>query len=133
MRAGLFVCSNGSRLVGAALCGAILTLGAAAQALAAPVCKPQFVLTDVHFSETHPETMQRRWTAHLSVDASRCASASGRFEILLTRQKENALETDFAEQFTWKAGTVAVSVEFWADEAVESYRLGNVAACSCRE
>ena len=140
MRAGLFVCSNGSRLVGAALCGAILTLGAAAQALAAPVCKPQFVLTDVHFSETHPETMQRRWTAHRSVDASRCASASGRFEILFTRQKENALETDFAEQFTWqaeqftwKAGTVAVSVEFWADEAVESYRLGNVAACPCRE
>lgn len=133
MRAGLFVCPNVSRLVGAALCGASLTLGGTAQALAAPVCKPQFAVAEVHFSETHPETMQRRWTAHLSVNASRCASASGRFEILFTRQKENALETDFVEQFTWKPGTVEVSVEFWADEAVESYRLGNVAACPCRE
>ena len=33
----------------------------------------------------------------------------------------------------WKPGTVEVSVNFWADEAVEGYWLHSVAACPCRD
>jgi hypothetical protein len=46
--------------------------------------------------------------------------------------KENAPEVDFVEQFTWKPGTMEVSVTFWADEAVEGYWLREIAACPCR-
>jgi hypothetical protein len=80
-----------------------------------------------------PPTLERTWTAVLSVDASRCATASGRFGIIFSRMKENAPETDFIEHFTWKPGAMEVSVNFWADEAVEGYWLNDVAACPCRD
>ena len=102
-------------------------------ALAAPLCKPVIGFKEVRFSPTQPETMERTWSATLSVDASRCATTSGRFEILFSRLKENAPEADFTERFTWKAESVEVSVSFWADEAVEDYWLHNVAACPCRD
>ena len=79
------------------------------------------------------ETMERTWSATLAVDASRCATTSGSFEILFTRLKENAPEIEFSEQFTWKPGSFEVSVNFWADEAVEGYWLHSIAACPCRD
>ena len=78
-------------------------------------------------------TMERKWSAVLSVDASRCATTSGRFGIVFSRQKENGLEIEFQEQFTWKPALVEVSVDFWADEAVEGYWLHNVMPCPCRD
>ena len=102
-------------------------------AAAAPVCKPLLGFKEVRFSAMHRETMERIWSATLSVDASRCATSSGRFEILFSRLKENAPELDFTEPFTWKPGSMEVSVSFWADEAVEAYWLHNVAACPCRD
>ncbi len=102
-------------------------------AAAAPLCKPALAFKDVRFSDTQPETMERRWTALLSVDASRCTTPSGRFEILFSRQKENGPEVDFIEQFTWKPDAVEVSIDFWADEAVEGYALTGIAPCPCRE
>jgi hypothetical protein len=33
----------------------------------------------------------------------------------------------------WKPDLVEVSLDFWADEAVERYRLSNIAACPCRD
>ena len=108
------------------------SLAATAPAAAAPVCKPAFTVKDVRFSEAHPETMQRTWTALLSVDAGRCATISGRFEIVFTRLKENAPEIDFFGPFVWRPGVMDVSVEFWADEAVEAYRLTGIAACPCK-
>jgi hypothetical protein len=80
-----------------------------------------------------PPTMERRWTASLSVDASRCAATSGRFEILFSRLKENGPEIEFVEPFVWAPGATEISVDFWADEAVESYRLNTVEACPCRD
>src|SRR5258708_7227799 len=112
MRKGLFICPNPVWLLAASVIGAV-------PADAAPLCKPVLDFQQVRFSAIQPETMERRWTALLSVDASHCATASGRFDILFTRQKENAPETDFSEQFTWRPGAVEVSVDFWADEAVE--------------
>jgi hypothetical protein len=69
----------------------------------------------------------------LVVDASRCATTSGRFEIVFSRLKENGIEIEFREQFMWRPDSVGVSVDFWADEAVERYWLDNVAACPCRD
>jgi hypothetical protein len=102
-------------------------------ATAAPVCKPVIGFKEVRFSPTDRETMERMWSATLSVDASRCLTTSGRFEILFSRLKENATEIEFSEPFVWKPGSMEVSVNFWADEAVESYWLHSIAACPCRD
>jgi hypothetical protein len=122
-----------ARAPAAALLAGSIALAGTAQAIAGPACKPTLAFKQVRFSEMHLETMQRKWTALLSVDASRCATASGRFEIMFSRLKENAPEIDFVEQFTWKPDLVEVSVDFWADEAVEEYRLTGVSACPCRD
>lgn len=119
-----------TNLIGMALLIGSVSLGM--PAAAAPVCKPALGFKEVQFSPTHRETMERTWRAVLAVDASRCATASGRFEILFSRMKENAPEVEFVEAFTWKPGTMEVSVNFWADEAVEGYWLREVAACPCR-
>lgn len=117
-----------SRILIIALLGAGLT-----PAIAAPLCKPLLAVKNVRFSPTQPETMERIWSATLSVDASRCATKAGRFEILFSRMKENAPEIEFTEAFIWKPESVEVSVNFWADEAVEAYWLHHVAGCPCRE
>jgi len=111
--------------------GFVACLGAT-PALAQPFCKPALAITDVRFSPMHPETLQRKWTARVSVDASRCAmNANGWFEVGFSRLKENAPEIDFHERFQWTAPSVNIDVDFWADEAVERYWL-NVAPCTCR-
>jgi hypothetical protein len=110
-----------------------LALTSAAQAVSQPACKPVLAFREVQFSQWQPPKMERKWTARLSVDASSCATTSGRFGILFSRQKENGPEVDFEERFTWKPAAVEVSVDFWADEAVEGYWLNNVAPCPCAE
>jgi len=102
-------------------------------AVAASLCKPVIGFKEVRFSPTHRETMERTWSATLAVDASRCTTTSGRFEILFTRLKENAPEIEFSEPFVWKPGSMEISVNFWADEAVEGYWLHSIAACPCRD
>ena len=102
-------------------------------AVSGPGCKPVLAFREVQFSKIQPETMERRWTALVSVDASSCATTSGRFDILFSRLKENAPDMDFVERFTWKPGLTEVAVDFWADEAVDGYGLSHVAACPCRE
>jgi hypothetical protein len=42
------------------------------------------------------------------------------------------MELEFREQFMWSPPSVKVSVDFWADEAVEHYWVDNVASCACR-
>lgn len=130
--ASVFICSTTLRkLIGCTLLAGGIGLGL--PAAAAPLCKPVLGFKDVRFSLTQPETMERIWTAVLAVDASRCATVSGRFEILFSRLKENAPEIEFVEAFTWQPGTIEVSVNFWADEAVEGYWLRSIAACPCRD
>ena len=97
------------------------------------MCKPALAFKEVRFSRMKPPTLERKWTAVLSVDASRCATNSGRFEIAFSRSKEIGPEIEFREQFVWRPDAVEVSVDFWADEAVEKYWLENVAACPCRD
>jgi hypothetical protein len=120
-----------SRIFGL-LTGSIGLIGAA-HAAGQPVCKPVIAVKDVRFSAMQPPTMERRWTAVVSVDASHCATTAGRFELGFSRLKENGPEVDFREPFTWHAPVTKVSVDFWADEAVESYWLSDVAPCPCRK
>ena len=121
------------RDLGLLACTALLVAGVgAASAAGAPICKPALAFEDVRFSAVNPETMTRTWTATIVADASHCASSSGYFEILFTRQKENGPEVDFTEPFEWRPGAVRVSVDFWADEAVEDYRATRIIECPCR-
>src|SRR5258708_12004344 len=86
------------------------------QAVAQQTCRPALAFKEVRFSEMQPPTMERKWTAVLSVDASRCATTSGRFGIIFSRQKENGLEIEFQEQFTCKPALVEVQLHFWPDQ-----------------
>ena len=96
------------------------------------LCRPTLAFTEVHFSEMKPPTLERKWTAVVSVDASRCAASSeGYFEIVFTRLKEIGPEIEFRERFRWLSPLVKVEVDFAADEAVERYWIDNIVPCPC--
>ncbi len=103
------------------------------QAIGQQTCRPALAIKEVRFSEMKLPALERKWTAVLSIDASRCATTSGRFEIVFSRSKEIGIEIEFREQFIWRPDEVEVSVDFWVDEAVERYWLDNIAACPCRD
>lgn len=109
----------------------LISLIGVTQAVSEQTCKPALVLKDVQFSEMQPPTLVRRWTAILSVDASRCATTVGHFEVSFSRLKETAPELEFREQFIWSAPSVKLAVDFAADEAVEAYWIDKVYACPC--
>lgn len=117
----------------AGLLAGLAALSGPTDARAESVCKPALAISDVRLSAMQPPTLQRKWTALVTVDASRCAENSrGTFEIGFSRLKENAPEVDFHERFRWQAPSVKVEFDFWADEAVERYWLDSIAPCSCR-
>jgi hypothetical protein len=109
----------------------IIGLVSVTEVVGQQVCKPLLAFKDVQFSEMQPPTMERKWTAIVSVDASRCATTSGRFAIVFSRLVEIGPEIEFRQQFIWRPPSVTVSVDFWADEAVESYWIDRVQACPC--
>jgi hypothetical protein len=114
------------------LAAGVVALSGATQALGQQLCRPELAVTDVQFSQMRPPTWERTWTAVVSVDASRCTmNSTGSFEIVFSRMKENGIEIEFSEKFTWSPPAVTVAVDFWADEAVERYWIGNVSACVC--
>ena len=99
-----------------------------------PICSPKLTVTDVQFSKMIPPTLERKWTAIVMVDASRCApNAFGYFDLRISRLKETANELNFREQFMWLAPSVKIGVDFWADEAVEQYWIENVTPCKCAD
>ncbi len=118
------------------LLAGILGLTSVTHAVGQPLCRPTLELTEVDFSEMQPPTLERKWSAVVSVDASPCtANSEGQFEVVFRRLKEIGLEIEFRERFTWRPPFVKVGVAFWADEAVEvkGYRIDNIAACPCRD
>jgi hypothetical protein len=119
------------------ICGLVasaVAVASVAQAADQAVCRPKLAVTGIQFSEMTPPTMERRWTAIVTVDASRCAAnASGYFDLGITRQKESGYELDFREQFIWLAPSVKIGVDFAADEAVETYWIENVTPCRCAD
>ena len=111
------------------LAGSIVALGAT-PAASQQDCKPRLSFEQVRFSEI--ENQQRKWTAVIAVDASRCAATSGRFDITFVRMKETGPDVSFTERFTWAPGKAEVAVDFWADEAVAEYTISHIASCACR-
>jgi len=108
-------------------------LASETQASGQKMCRPTLAFEEVRFSEMQPPTLERKWTAVLSVDASGCTTSSGHFGIVFSRSKEAGFDITFQEKFIWRPASVTVSVNFWADEAVERYWLSDVAACPCRD
>jgi hypothetical protein len=95
-------------------------------------CQPDLVVKEVRLSEMQPPTMERKWTAVVSVDASRCAANSaGYFEIVFNRLLEIGPELEFGEQFIWLPPSVKIGVDFGPYEAVEWYRIDNITPCAC--
>jgi hypothetical protein len=101
------------------------------QASGSQQCKPSLTIRDARLSEMLPPTLERKWTAIVLADASRCATTAGYFEVGFSRLKETAPELEFREQFIWSVPSVLIGVDFWADEAVESYWVDSIQACPC--
>jgi hypothetical protein len=117
----------------AALLTGVMALANTAHA-AQPMCKPALAVQDVQFSKWQLPSMARKWSAIVSVDASRCAAnSSGYFDIGFSRAKENGYDLEFRQQFIWMTPSVKVGVDFWADEAVEKYWIENVTPCTCAQ
>ena len=117
------------------LCGLLvlgISLMGVTQAHDQQTCKPALAISGAHYSAMQLPKLERTWTALVSVEASRCATSSGSFEIVYSMEKENALDFEFRERFLWRPGTIKVSKDFWADEAVAAYRVDNVEPCPCR-
>ena len=110
------------------------------QVIAEDLCRPVLAPNDVEFSAMMPPTLERTWSAVVSVDASGCTENSkGYFDIVFTRLSENAPDLEFRKQFAWSAPSfvwavpsVSVGLAFAADEAVERYRIENITPCICR-
>jgi hypothetical protein len=112
------------------LAGSIVLFGAT-QTVGQQACEPHLSFQEVRFSDV--QNQQRRWTAVLGVDASRCVATSGRFDIKFTRLKEGAPDLEFSEQFKWRPGQLEVWTDFWQDEVVLKYSIDSIASCVCRE
>jgi hypothetical protein len=114
--------------------GGIVGLTGITQVVGQPSCRPALAISEVDFSEMQPPTLERKWTAVVSVDASRCAANSrGQFEIVFSRLKEIGVELEFPARFEWLPPSVKIEVDFWADEAVEvkGYWIRNITPCQC--
>jgi hypothetical protein len=108
---------------------AALVVCVPAQAMAGIACKPLLTFKQVTLSE--PQNQRRKWTGTLEVDASRCVATSGAFEIKFVRIKEMGPDLLFSERFKWSPGLIEVSLDFWWDEAVLDYWIGDVSPCEC--
>jgi hypothetical protein len=119
----------------------IIGLIGVTQAIGEDLCRPALTLNEVQFSGMTAPTLERTWTAVVSVDASACAADSkGYFDIVFTRLGENAPDLEFCKQFIWSAPSFAwsapsvdVGLAFAADEAVAQYRIENITSCVCRK
>jgi len=95
-------------------------------------CRPILAFTAVEYSPMQLPALERKWTAVISVNASRCAPHSqGQFDIVFSRLKEIGPELEFREHFKWLSPSVTVQVGFWADEAVERYWIEKITPCPC--
>ena len=117
-----------------ALLAGLIALPGTALASSSKVCKPSLSFKDVQFPKFDPPTLVRKWTATVTVDASRCtANASGYFDIGFLRAKENSLDLEFREQFIWLTPSVKIGVDFWADEAAEQVWIESITPCTCAD
>ena len=86
-----------------------------------PLCHPELAVTDVHFSEMLRPTLERKWTAIGSNDATSCQTGSGTLTSSLRGSARPAPDLKFSERFAWRPPSVDVAVDFAANEAVHSF------------
>jgi hypothetical protein len=115
----------------ALLLASVVGFAGVAQATGKQICRPVLSVTKVQFSAMQPPTLERRWTATVLADASRCATTAGYFTVGISRMKEYGPELEFREEFIWSAPSVLIGVDFAADEAVETYWIDSIQACPC--
>jgi hypothetical protein len=107
---------------------------AGTQAVGQRRCWPTLTINDVQFSPMRPPTLERHWSAVVSVDASECAAgAAGSFEIVFLGLSEAAPDFEFREHFSWAPPVVKVNATFAFDEAMQRYGIDSVTACACRD
>ena len=124
----------------ASVLATIIGLVSVRHAIGENLCQPDLTINEVEFSTMMPPTLERMWSAVVSVDASACAADSkGSFEIVFTRLSENAPDLEFHKQymwsapsFVWQVPSVGVGLAFAADEAVGRYWIENISPCACR-
>jgi hypothetical protein len=110
-------------------CG--IALAGTTHASAGQSCRPTLTITNEQLSPMLPPTLERKWTAIVVADASRCATTAGYFEVGISGLKEFGPEIDFREEFIWSAPSATVGVDFAADEAVEHAWIDSVQVCPC--
>ena len=121
-----------SRSYASAVLAGMVGLTIATDAVGEPACRPALAFKEFHFSKMQAPTLERKWTAIVSVDTSGCAAnSSGYFEIVFTWLKEIGPDIEFREKFVWLPPSVKVGVDFAADEAVGRYRIDNITPCPC--
>src|SRR6516225_5097681 len=121
-----------SRSYASTVLAGMIGLTIATDAVGELACRPTLGFEEVHFSKMQAPTLERKWTAIVSVDTSGCAAnSSGYFEIVFTRLKEIGPDIEFRQRFVWLAPSVKVGVDFAADEAVGRYRIDNITPCPC--
>ena len=94
-------------------------------------CKPTVTGSTAAHSEVVDQ--RRRWTGVFAVDASRCATQAGAFDIEFLRLKENAPDESFIETFAWTPGRTEATLEIASDEWLADHRLGRVLPCRCAQ
>ena len=70
----------------ASVLATIIGLISVRHAIGENLCRPDLTINEVEFSAMMPPTLERTWSAVVSVDASACtADSKGSFEIVFTR------------------------------------------------
>ena len=115
----------------ATLLGDLSTL--VSPASAGPICRPALSITQTALSAMQLPSLERRWTATVATDASKCATRAGYFEIGVLREKENSVPLEFREQFIWMEPSSLVGIDVWVDEAVEHVWIDSIQPCPCAD
>ena len=112
------------------LLAGLLVASGATRAPSQEICKPSLSANAAGHSDV--VNFERRWTGVFAVDASRCSTAAGSFDVEFVRLKEVGPDLAFTERFTWTPEQVDVSLDITWDEWVDAYRIRDVAPCPCR-
>jgi hypothetical protein len=114
----------------AALAMTIAMMLASVPAIAAEMCRPVLSISNPQLAAFTP-ALERKWTATVMADASRCATTAGYFEVSFVREKEESPDLAFREQFIWSAPSVLIGLDFFWDEAVGDTWIYNIQPCPC--